>query len=136
MDEPTGMNSGTILIAEDEDLLRELLKMVLESEGYTILEARDGLEAVDLYARHRENVSLVVTDLGLPGLDGWGAFLRMKELNPDVRVLVASGYIDPHTRVSMLKAGARDLLQKPYIPEDILARVKNLAHGGPGTPPS
>ncbi len=116
--------SGTILVVEDEPMLLELVKGLLESKGYNVMAAADGVEAVDLYTQHKDEIGLVLTDLGLPKLDGWEVFQRMKEINPDAKVIIASGYVDPTLRTNLLNAGARDLVQKPYLPQEILTRVR------------
>ncbi len=116
----------TILVVEDEQLLLDLVKGLLESKGYTVLSAIDGVEAIDIYSKNKDDIDLVLTDLGLPKIDGWEAFQRMKEINPDVKVVFASGYIDSTLRSNLLRAGAKDLVQKPYLPDEILNRVREL----------
>jgi PAS domain S-box-containing protein len=115
--------SDTILVVEDEAMLLELVTGLLESKGYNVLTAMDGAEAIDLYAKHKDDIGLVLTDLGLPKVDGWDAFQRMKEINPDVKVIFASGYIDNTLRTNLLNAGAKDLVGKPYMADEILNRV-------------
>ncbi len=119
-------NAETILVVEDEAMLLELVKGLLESKGYSVLTAADGLEAVELYAKRKDEIGLVLTDLGLPRMDGWEVFQRLMELNPDVKVVFASGYIDDTLRKNLLSAGAKDLIGKPYMPEEILNRVREL----------
>lgn len=117
---------GTILVVEDEEMLLELVRDVLASEGYTVLSARDGLEAVDIYAQTHKDVDLVLADLGLPKIDGWELFQRMRDINPAVRVIFASGYSDNGLREKLVNAGAVDLVQKPYMSDEILNRVREL----------
>jgi CheY-like chemotaxis protein len=116
----------TILVVEDEAMLLELVKSLLESRGYKVLTALDGVEALELYTKKKDEIGLVLTDLGLPRLDGWEVFQRMKELNPEVKVIFASGYIDNTLRENLLNAGAKDLVGKPYMAEEILNRVREL----------
>jgi two-component system cell cycle sensor histidine kinase/response regulator CckA len=116
----------TILLVEDEDMLRDLGISILESEGFLVLAAKDGVEAVDLFEAHREEIGLVVCDLGLPRLGGREAFLKMKEMKPGVRAIVASGYLEPTIRSEMLKAGVIDTIQKPYDFNDLLAKIRSV----------
>jgi len=116
----------TILFAEDEEVLRDLLKSLLETKGYKVLTAKDGMEAVEMFKKHREEIALVLMDLGLPKLNGWDAFKKMKETDPKVRVVLCSGYLDPHTKSERLKEGAKDFVQKPYVPEEILTRIRGV----------
>ncbi|MFI5251277.1 MAG: PAS domain S-box protein [Bacteroidota bacterium] len=114
----------TILIVEDEEFLVEFMQSVLEGSGYHILVARDGESAVGLYREQRKTIDLVISDLGLPRLSGRDVFLRLKEINPAIRLIVASGYIEPEVRLEMSRAGAKDFLQKPYQVASILRSVR------------
>lgn len=115
----------TILLVEDEEMLRDLGVIVLEGEGYRVLAAKDGLEAVALFEAHRDDIGLVVCDLGLPRLGGREAFLKMKESRPGVRAIIASGYLEPAIRSEMLKAGVLDTIQKPYDFKDLLTKIRS-----------
>jgi len=114
----------TILLVEDEEMLRDLGVTILEGEGYRVLAAKDGMEAVALFETHRDDIGLVVCDLGLPLLGGREAFLKMKESRPGVRAIVASGYLEPAIRSEMLKAGVLDTIQKPYDFNDLLTKIR------------
>ena len=116
----------TILLVEDEDVLRELGIAILSAEGYRVLAARDGMEAVELFSIHHHDIGLVVCDLGLPRLGGYDAFLRMKGIRPGVRAIVASGYLEPTLRSEILKAGVIDTLQKPYDFREMLERIRAI----------
>jgi CheY-like chemotaxis protein len=116
----------TILLVEDEEMLRELGVSILESEGFRVLAAKDGVEAVALFETHCDEIGLVVCDLGLPRLGGREAFLKMKESRPGVRAIVASGYLEPAIRSEMLKAGVIDTIQKPYDFNDLLAKIRSI----------
>ena len=97
---------------------------ILESEGYRVIAAKDGVEAVELFEAHRDDIGLVICDLGLPRLGGREAFLKMKESRPGVRAIVASGYLEPMIRSEMLKAGVLDTIQKPYDFDDLLTKIR------------
>jgi two-component system, cell cycle sensor histidine kinase and response regulator CckA len=116
----------TILLVEDEEMLRELGVSILESEGFRVLAAKDGVEAVALFETHCDEIGLVVCDLGLPRLGGREAFLKMKESRPGVRAIVASGYLEPVIRSEMLKAGVIDTIQKPYDFNDLVAKIRSI----------
>jgi PAS domain S-box-containing protein len=115
----------TILLVEDEEMLRDLGVTILEGEGYRVLAAKDGMEAVAIFEEHRDDIGLVVCDLGLPRLGGREAFLKMKESRPGVRAIVASGYLEPAIRSEMLKAGVLDTIQKPYDFNDLLSKIRS-----------
>jgi two-component system, cell cycle sensor histidine kinase and response regulator CckA len=133
-EQPGGVRTGvsrqdipqTILLVEDEEMLRELGVSILESEGFRVLAAKDGVEAVALFETHCDEIGLVVCDLGLPRLGGREAFLKMKESRPGVRAIVASGYLEPAIRSEMLKAGVIDTIQKPYDFNDLIAKIRSI----------
>jgi two-component system, cell cycle sensor histidine kinase and response regulator CckA len=116
----------TVLIAEDEENLRELLKMVLEENGFKVLEAADGVQAVEVFTAHKDDIGVVLTDLGLPRLGGWEAFLKMKEINPKVNGILASGFSSPVVRAEIIKSGAREFIQKPYNSVQIIAMLHDM----------
>jgi len=121
----------TILVVEDEEMLLDLVKNILEGKGYQVLTAKDGLEAIRVYADHKDEVSLVLSDIGLPKLGGVGVFLKLKEMNPNLKAILASGYLDPELRSEMREAGATDFVQKPYEPNQILKRIRYVIDHSP-----
>ena len=122
----TTAGTETILLVEDEPMILDLLKEVLESGGYSVMVAQNGEEAVEVYTQAKDKIALVLSDMGLPKLGGWEAFQKMKQVNPRVKAILASGYLDPNLRNEMIKSGARDFIQKPYIPDQILRRVREV----------
>ncbi|HET6272915.1 MAG TPA: PAS domain S-box protein [Bacteroidota bacterium] len=114
----------TILLVEDEEILIVAVEGLLKEHGYTVLIARDGAEAIEMFARHAHSIHIVLSDMGLPKQSGWDAFLRMRELNPRAQAIFASGNFDPTRKSEMMKLGARDFIQKPYVPADILKKVR------------
>ncbi len=116
----------TILFVEDEEMLIQMVNFLLESKGYNVLCARDGLEAVNIYQSHKQEIALVITDMGLPVLTGSDEFKRLKEINPNVKVVFASGYFEPDIKSELLKDGAKGFIQKPYEPNDILRIIRQV----------
>lgn len=116
----------TILLVEDEEVLLDLIKNLLERKGYTVLAAKDGMDAVAVFRKNKNDIDLVLTDLGLPKLGGWQAFLKMREEKPDLHAVIASGYIESDLRSEMLKTGAKDFVQKPYFFNEILRKVRDV----------
>jgi PAS domain S-box-containing protein len=120
--------SETILVAEDEASLRHLTAMVLERLGYTVLLARDGQEAVDVFRVDPARVDLVILDLVMPRFGGRDALAHMRSLRPDLRALFVTGYDDGAARV--LGSGSPipgpNLLMKPYRVDALGSRVREL----------
>jgi len=113
----------TILFAEDEARQLRLMQNFLQSEGYRVLGARDGTEAVELYSRHKHEIAAVVLDIGLPKLNGWEVFLRMKKEAAEVKVLFATGYISPEIEAGIASGKLSGLIMKPYQLDDVLAKI-------------
>jgi two-component system cell cycle sensor histidine kinase/response regulator CckA len=116
--------SATIVLAEDEDVVRRLLREVLETEGYTVLEARGGEEAIALADAHDGAIDLLVTDLVMPGLGGRETAEALAESRPQTPVLYLSGYSE-ETVVASLN-GDDHFLQKPFPPGVLVERVGEL----------
>jgi DNA-binding response OmpR family regulator len=114
---------GTILLAEDEALLRELGETILRQAGYNVLTAPDAKELVSLLNGYSENIDLLLTDIVMPGLSGQELAHLARERWPRIRVLYMSGYSDEELE-SLLRDSA--FLQKPFTPSELMAKVKEL----------
>jgi two-component system, cell cycle sensor histidine kinase and response regulator CckA len=116
----------TILVVEDESTLREYLRVILEEKGYSVLLACDGSDGIDLFSKHQGQIALVISDLGMPKLDGLNLLRKIKEVQPKARVIMTSGLVDPDRKVEILHAGAKDFLAKPYGGREVLLRVREI----------
>ena len=116
----------TILLVEDEQYLLDMLCLILERNGYTIYRASDGIGAIATYKQHMKEIALVVTDMGLPGMSGEEEFMKLKEINPNVRVVLISGFLEPEIRTKLLEAGAEGFIQKPFKPNEILGLIRQV----------
>src|SRR5437773_7484648 len=87
--------AGTVLLAEDEANMLHLLEKIFLRRGFKVLKAIDGQTALDLYQRHKEEIVVVLLDMGLPKISGRDVLLKIRSENPDVKVIVTSGYIEP-----------------------------------------
>ena len=123
---PAGLphETETILLAEDEPSLRRLIARVLRTQGYAVLEAADGNEALALAQANGAKIQLLITDVIMPGLSSKMLAEWLKQVNPDVRVLFISGYINNNAvRDAMSKPGTF-FLQKPFNPTDLSKKVR------------
>jgi len=125
-----GGGSETILIVEDEEMLRELLKMVLVGRGYKIMVAEDGVDAVRIYKERFSDIDLILCDFGLPKLDGFEVLKKVKAINPSAKIIIASGYIDPEQKERILSGGAIEIIQKPYIPNEMMDKIREALDAG------
>jgi two-component system cell cycle sensor histidine kinase/response regulator CckA len=124
-DIPPG-GTETLLVVEDEELLRELLQISLEGNGYTVLTANNGEEAVDIYKQNQPRIALVLSDLGLPIFNGREVLKILMKINPAVRFIIATGYTDPGEKSEIFKEGAKEIVQKPYNMNDLLKKVRDV----------
>ena len=106
--------TGTILLVDDEESLLALGARMLEHLGFTVLTAADGLQAVDLYRERGKGIDLVLMDLTMPHMDGAEAFGELRRLNPQVRIVLASGYSHEDVASRFAGKGLDGVLQKPY----------------------
>jgi two-component system, cell cycle sensor histidine kinase and response regulator CckA len=116
----------TVLVVDDEETLLHALSFLLTRNGYTVLKARDGVEAVEEFTRNSHRISLVLLDLGLPRMSGWEAFLKIKDHTPQVNALIMSGHLEANLKTEILRAGARGYLQKPFAMSEALVEVNRF----------
>ena len=122
-------NKPRILIVDDEDRIRRILKLQLEREGYEIVLAESGEQAMNILEKEDE-LDALITDIKMPGVDGYQLLDYAVENRPDMPAIMLTGLVDIDTAVKVMKAGAFDFLVKPIQREDLLASVdKALAYG-------
>jgi PAS domain S-box-containing protein len=116
--------SGTVLVAEDEPLVRRMLMRLLESAGYRVLEAADGVEAVNVFGAHADEIDLAILDVVMPRLDGWGAYQRIRARRPDVAVLFCSGYAEGIVPTEIAQDACR-FIGKPFEADALLGAAQS-----------
>ncbi len=123
---PRRTGSGCILVVEDEEIVRGMAARMLEALGHEVLLARDGLEGLEVFRDNRDRIDGVLLDLKMPRMDGMEAFRRMREIDPQVRVLLSTGYGLNEESQQVLDAGALGLVAKPYRLKELSAAVQCL----------
>jgi PAS domain S-box-containing protein len=119
----------TLLVVEDEEMLMMSLRMVLVEKGYKVLSAGDGLTALKIYQERKNDIALVLTDLGLPTITGLEVCQRIKTINPNEHIILATGFLDPEMKSEFLKAGVQHFLYKPYDLKKVLKEVREVLDG-------
>ena len=119
----------TILLVDDERPLREIGREALEYNGYRILTAKSGEEALDVYAQKRDDIDLVILDIGMPGMGGYKCLKRLLAMDPEAKVLIASGYSHELATKPTDDTGAAGYIAKPFIMADLLQKVRDLLDG-------
>ena len=118
------MDRIKILVADDESRMRKLVSDFLSKEGYTIIEAADGTEAVDLFFNTKD-IALVITDVMMPGLDGWQVLKEIREYSK-VPVIMLTAKGDERDELQGFDLGADEYISKPFSPKILVARVDAL----------
>jgi PAS domain S-box-containing protein len=124
--EPARTMSGTVLVVDDESIIRDLARSALEGAGFRVLEARDGLEAVAFFEAGLERADLVLLDMTMPRMGGADAFRRIRSLAPEVRVLLTSGYTQKEALESLVDLPPDGFLPKPFRIRELVAKVREM----------
>lgn len=114
----SGPLKGTILIAEDQPSVRRMVRTMLAMEGYEVLSAENGPQALEVARRHSGRIDLLLTDVQMPEMDGWQLAKRITILKPEVKVVFMSGYASP------INEPATRLLQKPFTRAELTREVR------------
>jgi CheY-like chemotaxis protein len=126
---PTELPHGTgelLLIVDDEYSIRDITRQTLEAFGYRVVTARDGIEAVALFAAQPREITLVLTDMMMPQMDGEATIRVLRRINPGVHIIAASGLEVVENVAKAAKAGVPDFLPKPYTADTLLRRVREV----------
>jgi PAS domain S-box-containing protein len=122
----------TVLVVDDEDIVREMVAEILKSSGYKTVCASSGEEGVDVLRAGTVDVDLVLLDMVMPGMDGEQTFDALRKIKPQVPVLLTTGFSQGESCVRVLNNGAKGLVRKPYKSEDLLQHIRvALGDGGP-----
>ncbi len=124
---PAG-HGETVLFVEDELEQLKLMETFLTDEGFNVLTARDGAEAVEVHRRFRDAIAVVVLDLGLAKLNGWEAFRIMKQMNPKLKGILASGFLSAEVKSQLANGTLSALVPKPYEPRQLLTNIERAIH--------
>ena len=114
-----------VMIVDDEDFVTMLAQRVLTDEGYRVVTARDGFQAIALYRKLRDEIALIILDFTMPVMDGSDVFHELIEINPKVPVVLSSGFAEQGRLQSMLARGLRGFIPKPYTHQKLLSQVRS-----------
>jgi signal transduction histidine kinase len=120
-----------ILVVDDEESMRAVAKDMLIDNGYRVLQAEDGIRAVEIFGRHNGDIDLVILDMVMPKLGGMETFLKLKELSPNVKALLSTGYSQGGKAQEILKSGVHGFVQKPYDVATLLSKVRSVLDSPP-----
>ncbi len=117
---------GTVLLVDDDDSIREVSRQTLEQAGLQVITAENGEEAVQIYQARKKDIKLVLMDMTMPNLNGREAFVKMRNIDKNVKVILSSGYSEQEATERIHETGLLGFLQKPYKPQDLLNKIKHI----------
>lgn len=122
---PTGARE-LVLIVDDEDFVTMLAQRVLTDEGYRVITARDGFQAIDIYRRLKDQIELIILDFTMPVMDGSDVFEELLQINAKVPVVLSSGFAEQERLRAMLARGLRGFIPKPYTQQKLLTQIRSV----------
>jgi PAS domain S-box-containing protein len=120
---PTG-HGELIFVVDDEDAIRNITKTLLETYGYQVLLASDGIEAIALYTQHQKKISVVLMDMMMPNIDGPTTIGVLQKINPQVKIIAISGLVSNHKIGQFLGNSVKTFLPKPYTSDELLRNLQ------------
>lgn len=132
MERGLAMGAETILVVEDERIVSQVTESILKKMGYKVLTAGDGKKAIDLYKNNKDEISLVILDMIMPGMGGEETFAALKAADPDVKVVLSSGYSINEKVLALMERGCLEFVQKPFDPSELSWKLRKiLDNAGP-----
>ena len=120
-----GQSSPIVLVVDDEEAIREAVRDILEVVEFPALLAANGREAIELFTEHRERIKAILLDLRMPVMSGADTYEKLRELDPDVKIILSSGYDDKVATLNFDADEALVFLRKPYALDALLACVQD-----------
>jgi PAS domain S-box-containing protein len=121
--------SGTVLLIEDEKMTRDMAKTMITRLGYTVLAAKDGIEAMEMFARHQDVICCVVSDVTMPRMNGWQTLAALRKLSPGIPVILSSGYDEAQVLIGDHPERPQAFLHKPYQKVELQAALAKAMTG-------
>ncbi len=117
---------GTVLVVDDEAAVRTVATAMIETCGLTVVTAEDGRDALDIFRARRDEIVVVLLDLTMPGMDGEETFLELRRIDPDLKVIISSGFDEKETTSRFADSGLAGFIQKPYGLRQLISRLRDV----------
>ena len=121
--------SENILLVDDEDLIIDVGEKLLARMGYSVLVARSGREAIEIYNKRKNNIEMVILDMIMPDMSGGDTYDKLREINPDIKVLLSSGYSLRGQAKDILARGCKGFIQKPFNMKELSHKLREILRG-------
>ncbi|MGC2063345.1 MAG: response regulator [Thermodesulfovibrionales bacterium] len=122
---PDGITE-TVLVIEDDHSVRNIVREMLQRSGYTVMEASDGAEGVDVYRNHGKGIHLIISDVIMPKKNGRQVYDEIKQLNSNAKVLFMSGYSADILDNRIIRENGHNFIAKPMRPQDLLGKIREI----------
>jgi len=116
----------TVLLIDDDDMVADVGKQILMKSGYDVVSAKSGKEAIEVYKENQDRIDMAVLDMILPDMGGGDTYDRLKEINPKIKVLLASGYDIDYQARDIMERGCDGFIQKPFNMGELLEKTREI----------
>ena len=116
----------TVFLIDDDDMIADVSEMILKNSGYDVVIAKSGKEAIEVYKEKHSRIYMVILDMTLPDMAGGDTYDRLKEINPGIKVLLASGYDIDYQGRDIIERGCDGFIQKPFNMNELLEKVRGI----------
>jgi CheY-like chemotaxis protein len=116
----------TILWVDDEEIALEVWSQMLEKLGYAVLQARYGIEALEIFKKRQNNISLVILDMRMPGMSGCEVFDRLKKIQPDLKIIIVSGFMEEYDLCEISTRNFDGYLNKPFKLKELSEKIEEV----------
>jgi DNA-binding response OmpR family regulator len=121
-----GERKETVLVIDDDDLVADICRQILQRSGYDVVVARSGKEAIDVFKGNQTGIDMVILDMILPDMSGRDIYDRLKIVNPDLNVLFVSGYAMDAQMEDIMEGGGDGFIQKPFNMDTLLEKTREI----------
>ena len=116
----------TVFLIDDDDMIVDVGEQILNNSGYDVVSAKSGKEAIEVYKENHSRIDMVILDMILPDMGGGDTYDRLKEINPGVKVLLASGYDIDYQGREIMERGCDGFIQKPFNMSELLEKMREI----------
>ena len=116
----------TILWVDDEEIALEVWSQMLQKLGYSVLQARYGYEALEIFKKNKNKISLVILDMRMPGMNGCEVYDRLKKIQPQIKIILVSGYIEQYVLDEFSKRNFNGYIEKPFKLKELSEKIEEV----------
>jgi two-component system cell cycle sensor histidine kinase/response regulator CckA len=116
----------TVFLIDDDDMIADVSELILKNSGYDVVIAKSGKEAIEVYKKNHSGIDMVILDMILPDMGGGDIYDRLKEINPGIKVLLASGYDIDYQGSDIMERGCDGFIQKPFNMNELLEKIRGI----------